>query len=83
MEPWDLDFYFSTLTNNFEDALFAPEKGWARARQVALGLGYDLNKLPIEMRVADLSFAGAAYPYPIRQRSEDIGQPVQRDSFLR
>ena len=62
VEPWDLDFYFSTLTNNFEDELFAPEKGWARARQIALGLGYDLNKLPIEMRVADLSFAGAAYP---------------------
>jgi Zn-dependent M32 family carboxypeptidase len=62
IEPWDLEFYFSTLTNDFEQEHFAPEDGWSKTRQLAATLGYDLDKLPVEMSVADLSFAGAAYP---------------------
>lgn len=62
IEPWDLEFYFSTLTNDFEQQHFAPEEGWSKTRQLAATLGYDLDKLRIEMRTADLSFAGAAYP---------------------
>jgi oligoendopeptidase F len=62
VEPWDLEFYFSTLTNDFERKRFVPDQGWAKAKQLAGSLGYDLDKLPVEMQLADLSFAGAAYP---------------------
>ena len=62
IEPWDLEYYFSTLTNDFEQQHFAPDDGWSKTRQLAATLGYDLDKLPVEMRSADLSFAGAAYP---------------------
>ena len=62
IEPWDLEYYFSTLTSDFEKRQFAPAQGWPKIRQLAAGLGYDLAKLPVEMRVADLGFDGAAYP---------------------
>jgi len=62
IEPWDLEFYFSTLTNDFEQEHFAPKEGWSKTRQLAATLGYDLDQLPVDMRTADLSFAGAAYP---------------------
>jgi len=62
IEPWDLEYYFSTLTNDFEKQNFAPAQGWAKTRQLAANLGYDLNKLHVEMRAADLGFDGAAYP---------------------
>jgi hypothetical protein len=62
IEPWDLEYYFSVLTNDFEQQHFLPEEGWSKTKQLAATLGYDLDKLPIEMRTADLSFAGAAYP---------------------
>lgn len=62
VEPWDLEFYFSTLTNDFEQKAFVPAEGWTKTKQVAAGLGFDLDQLPVEMRVADLSFGGAAYP---------------------
>jgi Zn-dependent M32 family carboxypeptidase len=62
IEPWDLEYYFSILTNDFEQEHFAPPEGWPKTKQLAASLGYDLDKLPVEMRVADLSFAGAAYP---------------------
>jgi hypothetical protein len=62
IEPWDLEYYFSTLTTDFEQEHFAPQEGWSRTKQLAGTLGYDLDKLPIEMRTADLSFSGAAYP---------------------
>lgn len=62
IEPWDLEFYFSTLTNDFEKRQFVPSQGWRKTRQLAASLGYDLEKLPVEMRTADLGFDGAAYP---------------------
>jgi Peptidase family M3 len=62
VEPWDLEFYFSTLTNDFEQSHFVPDQGWMQAKQLTGRFGYRLNKLPVEMQLADLSFAGAAYP---------------------
>jgi oligoendopeptidase F len=62
IEPWDLEYYFSTLTNDFERRQFVPAQGWPKTRQLAASLGYDLDKLPVEMRAADLGFDGAAYP---------------------
>jgi oligoendopeptidase F len=62
VEPWDLEFYFSTLTHDFEHSHFVQDQGWMQASQLAAGLGYRLETLPVEMQLADLSFAGAAYP---------------------
>ena len=60
IEPWDLEFYFSNFTNDFESQKFSTEDGWTKARQLTAALGYNLD--PVEMHVADLSFGGAAYP---------------------
>jgi hypothetical protein len=60
VEPWDLEFYFSNFTNEFESQKFSTENGWAKAKQLTATLGFNLD--PVEMHVADLSFAGAAYP---------------------
>jgi hypothetical protein len=60
IEPWDLDFYLSHFTNEFESQNFSTEDGWAKVKTLTATLGYDLD--PVEMHVADLSFGGAAYP---------------------
>ena len=60
VEPWDLEYYCANFTNDFEAQKFAVENGWSRTKQLASSLGYDLDS--VEMHVADLSFAGAAYP---------------------
>ncbi len=60
IEPWDLEFYFSNFTNEFESQKFSTDEGWTKARQLTATLGYNLD--PVEMHVADLSFGGAAYP---------------------
>jgi len=60
IEPWDLEFYFSHSTNEFESRRFLIENGWTKAKELTAGLGYNLD--PVEMHVADLSFGGAAYP---------------------
>jgi Peptidase family M3 len=60
IEPWDLEFYFSNFTNNFESQKFSTDEGWTKAKQLTATLGYNLD--PVEMHVADLSFGGAAYP---------------------
>jgi len=62
IEPWDLEYYFSTLTTDFEKSHFVPAEGWQKTTQLAAGLGYNLDKLHVEMRAADLGFDGAAYP---------------------
>jgi hypothetical protein len=62
IEPWDLEYYFSTLTTDFENRLFIPAEGWPKTTQLAANLGYNLDKLHVEMRAADLGFDGAAYP---------------------
>jgi peptidase M3-like protein len=62
IEPWDLEYYFSTLTNDFEKSQFVPAQGWLRTRHLAANLGYNLDRLPVQLRVADLGFDGAAYP---------------------
>ncbi len=60
VKPWDLEFYFSNFTTEFELQRFSTEDGWTKARQLTATLGYNLD--PVEMHVADLSFGGAAYP---------------------
>jgi hypothetical protein len=60
VEPWDLEFYFSNFTNEFESQKFSTDDAWGKTKQLAATLGYHLD--PVEMHVADLSFGGAAYP---------------------
>lgn len=60
IEPWDLEFYFSSFTNEFELQKFPTEDGWNKVKTITASLGYNLD--PMDMHVADLSFAGAAYP---------------------
>jgi Zn-dependent M32 family carboxypeptidase len=60
VEPWDLEFYFSNFTNDFEAQKFPTDDGWSKAKAVTAKLGYNLD--PVETHVADLSFGGAAYP---------------------
>lgn len=62
VEPWDLEYYSSTLTHDFEPQRFVVDQGWEKTKEVVNDWGYDLERLPVEMQVADLSFAGAAYP---------------------
>jgi len=62
IEPWDLEYYFSNLTSDFEKRQFVPAQGWPKTTQLAAHLGYDLDKLHVEMGAADLGFDGAAYP---------------------
>ena len=62
VEPWDLDYFFSTLTGDFEQKLFVPEQTWPKIKQVAASLGYDLDRLPAEVKIADITFGGGTYP---------------------
>lgn len=62
VEPWDLDYYFSTLTGDFEQKLFVPEKTWPQVQKVAASLGFDFSRLPVEMKIADITFGGGTYP---------------------
>ncbi len=60
VEPWDLEFYFSTRINDFEAQKFSIDNGWTKTKELTATLGYNID--PVEMHVADLSFGGAAYP---------------------
>jgi len=62
VEPWDLDYFFSTLTGDFEQKLFVPAATWPQIKQVAASLGYDFDRLPVEVKIADITFGGGTYP---------------------
>ncbi len=62
LAPWDLEYYFSTLTGDFEEKAFVPENAWARDKQVAARLGYDFNKLPVDVLITEITFGGGTYP---------------------
>jgi oligoendopeptidase F len=62
VEPWDLDYYFSTLTGAFEEEKFVPERAWGQVKQLAATLGFDLDQLPIDATINEITFGGATYP---------------------
>ena len=62
VEPWDLDYYFSTLTAGFEEQKFIPDRAQQQVRQVAQALGYDFDKLPIDTTITEITFGGGTYP---------------------
>jgi oligoendopeptidase F len=61
VEPWDLQYYFSTLTPALEDR-FGFEQGWARTAQVARRLGFDFDRLPVDVKITDITFGGYTMP---------------------
>jgi oligoendopeptidase F len=62
VEPWDIEYYFSTLTSSFEAKKFAPERAQGQVKQLAKVLGYDFNKLPITTTITEITFGGGTYP---------------------
>jgi hypothetical protein len=62
VEPWDLDYYFSTLTGDFEKKKFVPEQAWGQVKRTAQILGLDFDKLPVDAKIAEITFGGGTYP---------------------
>jgi peptidyl-dipeptidase A len=62
LEPWDTDYYFSTLTGEWEEKLLKPEEGFATIKRVAASLGLNLERPGLDLVIADITFGGATYP---------------------
>jgi len=62
VEPWDLSYYFSTLTGDFEDKAFVPEQAWAKIIQAAAPLGFDFQHPPVDVKITEITFGGGTYP---------------------
>src|SRR5215469_6358582 len=61
LEPWDLEYYFSTLTPDLESK-FGWEGGWDKTAKVASLLGFDFNRLPVNVKITDITFGGYTMP---------------------
>jgi hypothetical protein len=62
VEPWDLEYYFHILAGAFEEKRFAPEQATSKINGLMLSLGYDLARMPVDTKIADITFGGATYP---------------------
>ncbi|HXY06626.1 MAG TPA: M3 family metallopeptidase [Terriglobales bacterium] len=60
-EPWDLEYYFSTLSPGLESK-FGLEGGWQRTTEVAGLMGFDFSRLPVEVKITDITFGGYTMP---------------------
>jgi len=60
-EPWDLEYYFSTLSPGL-DGKFGLEGGWQRTTEVAGLMGFDFSRLPVEVKITDITFGGYTMP---------------------
>jgi hypothetical protein len=61
VEPWDLQYYFSTLTPEIENR-FGFDGTWERTAKVASLLGFDFSRLPVDVKIADITFGGYTMP---------------------
>jgi oligoendopeptidase F len=61
IEPWDLQYYFSTLTPELETR-FGIDGTWERTAKVASLLGFDFSRLPVDVRITDITFGGYTMP---------------------
>lgn len=61
LEPWDLEYYFSTLSPELENK-FGLEGAWERTSKVASLLGFDFSRLPVDVKVTDITFGGYTMP---------------------
>ncbi len=62
VEPWDLSYYFSTMTGDFEEKAFVPEKAWGQILKAAAPLGYDFKRPPVDVKITEITFGGGTYP---------------------
>jgi oligoendopeptidase F len=62
VEPWDIEYFFSTLTGDFETKKFPRDEAWGRIKRVSLDLGYDFDKLPVDTVITEITFGGGTYP---------------------
>jgi oligoendopeptidase F len=61
LEPWDLEYYFSTLRPDLENK-FGLEGSWERTAKVASMLGFDFSRLPVSVKITDITFGGYTMP---------------------
>jgi oligoendopeptidase F len=61
LEPWDLEYYFSTLSPGLENK-FGLEGAWQRTAKVAGLLGFDFSRLPVDVKITDITFGGYTMP---------------------
>jgi oligoendopeptidase F len=61
LEPWDLEYYFSTLRPGLENK-FGLEGAWERTTKVASLLGFDFSRLPVAVKITDITFGGYTMP---------------------
>jgi oligoendopeptidase F len=61
LEPWDLEYYFSTLPPELENK-FGLEGSWERTAKVASLLGFDFSRLPVAVKITDITFGGYTMP---------------------
>ena len=61
IEPWDLQYYFSTLTPELENR-FGFDGAWERTAKVASLLGFEFSRLPVDVKIADITFGGYTMP---------------------
>ncbi|MBS1852483.1 MAG: hypothetical protein JST79_16380 [Acidobacteria bacterium] len=61
VEAWDLEYYFSTLTPGIEAKMKA-ESTWEQTTRVPAVLGFDFKKLPVEVKITDITFGGYTMP---------------------
>lgn len=71
VEPWDISYFFTRLTQQAggktEEELFPRNRMWDRSRRLTAALGMDLEKLPVEFRIAEITFGGGTYPILYRR----------------
>src|SRR5712692_9680555 len=61
LEPWDLEYYFSTQRPELENK-FGLEGAWERTTKVASLLGFDFSRLPVAVKITDITFGGYTMP---------------------
>jgi oligoendopeptidase F len=58
--PWDLEYYGSNHVQ--ADKVFSPDKAWEQTQHIASNLGLDFKKLPVTVKITDITFGGGTYP---------------------
>lgn len=62
VEPWDIEYFFSTLVGDFEKTKIKRDQAWLKIKQLSKSLGFDFDKLPVDTVIAEITFGGGTYP---------------------
>jgi Zn-dependent M32 family carboxypeptidase len=62
LEPWDIEHFFARLSGPEVDRELSRQTAWPRTRALSRALGWDLARLPVTLKVADIAFGGGTYP---------------------